>query len=266
VRRFTGPGFSDYKKLINTRGASSGWAGETDARSETDTPTLQEVSLTSGELYAEPRTTRWALEDVMFNVGGWLADEVSEEFSFQEGSAFINGNGTNKPTGFLSGTPEATGDGDSPARPFGTLEFIEASGDNVTLTSWDDSLYAMMDSLKSGYLSNAVWVMNKRTKTDLLKKQNLNGEFIWQPSIVGGAPDRLFGYPVVIADEMPDIGADAFPVAFGDFRRGYQIIETPTIVLPDPYTTKGYVKYYTARRVGGKVTNSEAIKLIKTTA
>ncbi len=123
---------SDYKVLVDVLGTASGWAGETTTRSETATSTLEEVAPTFGELYAVPKASEWSLDDVFFDVEGWLADSVANEFAYQEGEAIVTGNGTNKPTGFLDGTPVTT---DDDSRAFGVLQYI-ASGAAADISTY----------------------------------------------------------------------------------------------------------------------------------
>ncbi len=250
---------SDYKEVVDVHGTTSGWVGETTVPTETDTPTLEEVAPTMGELYAEPRATQWSLEDIFFDVEAWLNNSVSIEFAKQEGVAFISGNGTNRPTGFLNGTPVLTADD---SRAFGTLQYI-ASGAAAALDN-PDVLLNLVYALKSEYRQNATWVMNSATANTIRQLKDADGNYLWIRGLEGGQPDRLLGYPVVEAADMPAIGADAYPIAFGDFNRGYLIVDrTPITMIRDPFTAKPYVKFYTRKRVGGKILDSNAIKLLK---
>lgn len=265
----------NYERLVDVRGAASGWAGESTTRSETDTPTVQRVTFTHGELYAVPKASNWALNDIMFDVEGWLTESVADEFAYQEGVAITSGNGTNKPTGFLNGSPAATSDEASPARAFGTLEYI-ATGtagafQNDQLTSpAGDPLGVFMDThaaLKSAYHGNARWVMNRSTFATLLKKRDGDGRPLIHWDTTGGVPMNILGYPITIMDSMPDVGSNTFPVAFGDFRQGYELLDiTGMSLIRDDVTSKGHTLFYVSRRLGGKVVNDDAIKLIKAAA
>lgn len=265
----------NYERLVDVRGAASGWAAEGTSRSVTDTPTIERVTFTHGELYAVPRASNWALNDLMFDVQSWLVESVADEFAYQEGVAIISGNGTNKPTGIISGTPEATSDEASPARAFGTLEYVAtgAAGafQNDLLTSpAGDPLAVFTDThaaLKSAYHSNARWLMNRATFAVLLKKRDADGRPLIHWDTTGGVPMNILGYPITIMDGMPDIGSNTFPVAFGDFRAGYELIDvTGMSMIRDDVTTKGHTLFYVSRRLGGKVVNDDAIKLIKAAA
>jgi HK97 family phage major capsid protein len=255
-------GSADYKKLIVTAGAASGWVAETGARTETASPQFTEIVPPMGELYANPAATQPMLDDAQFDVETWLAEEIALEFAQKEAVAFITGNGTNKPKGFLSYTSAATSDA---SRAFGTLQHV-ATGTSAGFPASNpaDKLIDLVQALRPAYRSEAVFVMNSKTLAVIRKFKDTTGQFLWQPSLMADQPDMLLGYPVVEAEDMPDIGADSLSVAFGNFRRGYVIAERgPVRVLRDPYSNKPFIHFYSTQRLGGAVVNSEAIKLLK---
>jgi HK97 family phage major capsid protein len=254
-------GTAGYRKLVMTSGAASGWVSETATRPETTAPKFAEIAPPFGELYANPSATQAMLDDAVFNVEEWLAREIGSEFARAEGAAFINGTGTNQPKGFLQQTTSNAGDA---TRAFGTLQFV-ASGNATSFdTAPELKLIDLVHSLKAGHRQGAVWIMNTATLAMVRKFKAADGSFLWQPGLMDGAPARLLGYPVIEADDMPDVAAGAFPIAFGNFRNGYLIAErTATQILRDPYTNKPYVNFYATKRVGGQVLDSEAIKLLK---
>ena len=238
-------GASTFRKPVSTSGAASGWAGETDARVETDTPTLELLDFPTGELYAMPAATQALLDDSVADVDAWLAEEVRDVFAAQETAAFITGDGVHKPRGFL--TDPGLG-----AMEQGALD--------------TDGLIDLIYAPESRYRSNASFVMNRRTINAVRKFKDADGNYIWQPSLAAGAPSTLLGYPLVEMEDMPDIGAGASCVAFGDFRRGYLIADRQGVrVLRDPYSAKPYVLFYTTKRVGGGVQDADAIKVLKVT-
>ena len=252
---------SGFRRLISIGGTASGWASETGVRTETNSPKLAEIVPPLGELYANPSATQQMLDDAAFDVGSWLASEIANEFARAEGAAFINGTGTNQPRGLLTGPITAQNDA---ARPFGTLQFI-ASGNATAFDAAPESkLIDMVFSMKATLRQGAVWLMNSATLAAVRKFKAADGSFLWQAGIIDGQPSRLLGYPVIEAEDMPDIGAGNFPIAFGNFKAGYLIAErTATTILRDPYTNKPYVQFYATRRVGGQVLDSDAIKLLK---
>lgn len=253
-------GTSDYNKLADVGGTTSGWVGETAARPETNTPQLANVKPTMGELYCNPMATQVMLDDVQFDAEAWLAASIAEEFARAEGSAFISGNGTNRPTGFLAGTPVATADG---SRAWGVLQF-RASGQAAAMPTSVDVFIDMVHDLKAGYRQGSVWMTSKATLATMRKYKASDGQYLWQPSLQAGVPSQFLGYSVIEAEDMPAVAANAFPVAFGNFGTGYLIVDRMgTRTLRDPYTNKPYVGFYTTKRVGGIVQNSEAIKLLR---
>ncbi len=255
-------GSAGYRKLVTRNGVSSGWASEVAARPATNTPVFEEIVPPFGELYAQPSATQAMLDDAQFDVENWLADEIATEFAKAEGTAFVNGDGINKPKGFLSYGTSNTSDA---TRTFGTLQYV-ASGaaSDFIATNPQDKLIELVHTLRAPYRQGATWVMNSSTLAKVRKFKDSTGAFIWQPGIVTGQPDALLGYPVIESEDMPDIAAGALSIAFGNFKAGYLIAErSETNVLRDPYSNKPYVNFYATKRIGGAVTNSEAIKLMK---
>ncbi|ANY18799.1 Phage capsid family protein [Tsuneonella dongtanensis] len=254
-------GSSGYRKLVSTGGTASGWVSETAGRPETDAPSFAEIAPPSGELYANPAASQAMLDDAAFDLESWLASEIAMEFARAEGAAFVNGTGVNMPKGFLQSPVSVIGDG---ARPFGTLQYI-GTGDDAGFGSEPEArLIDLVHTLKAGHRQGASWVMNSATLSEVRKLKTADGAFLWQPGLVEGQPDRLLGYPVVEAEDMPDVANGAFPIAFGNFRAGYLIAErSATSILRDPFTHKPFVHFYATKRVGGQVLDSAAIKLLR---
>ena len=254
-------GSSGYRKLVTTGGTASGWVGETAGRPETDTPEFAEIAPPSGELYANPAASQAMLDDAAFDIESWLASEIAMEFARAEGAAFVNGNGTDQPLGFLASPQSLAGDA---VRPFGSLQYIGSGNADGFDANPEARLIDLVHTMKAGHRQGASWVMNSATLSEVRKLKTSDGAFLWQPGLVEGQPDRLLGYPVVEAEDMPDVGAGAFPIAFGNFRAGYLIAErSATQVLRDPFTNKPFVHFYATKRVGGQVLDSNAIKLLK---
>lgn len=254
-------GSSGYRKLVASGGIASGWAAETAARTETATPTFNEVAPPSGDLYANPAASQAMLDDAAFDVEEWLAQEIAREFAAAEGSAFVSGNGTDKPRGFLAAATAATGDA---TRAFGTLQYIASGAAGAFAANPEEKLIDLVQSLRTPYRQGASWVMNSATLARIRKFKTVDGAFLWAPSLAAGQPATLLGYPVVEAEDMPDIAANSLSIAFGNFKAGYLIAERgETQVLRDPYSNKPFVHFYATKRVGGMVSNSEAIKLLK---
>lgn len=254
-------GSAGYRKLVTTGGTPSGWAAETDARPGTATPVFAEIAPPMGELYANPSASQAMLDDALFDVEGWLAGEIAAEFAKAEGAAFVNGSGVNRPRGFLQAPTSSAGDA---TRSFGTLQYLASGAAGDFGSGAPDRLIDLVQSLRAPYRQGATWVMNASTAARIRKFKTADGQFLWQPSLVSGQPATLLGYPVVEAEDMPDIAANSLSIAFGNFRAGYLIAErSETNVLRDPYSNKPFVTFYATKRVGGCVSNSELIKLMK---
>ena len=257
-------GSPDYKELFDVNGAGFEWLGEADARNQTNTPDLAEVAPTFGMASAKPQASEESLDDLFFDVESWLTMSAAEAIAQGEGVAFISGNGTKKPTGFLAGpVPVVTADA---ARAFGTLQYI-ASGQAAAMPTSLDTLYDLIYSLRARYRNNARWVTSKLVLSALRKYKNSEGDYLWQNAIAAGQPNTFMGYPVIEAEDMPTVGAGAFPLAFGDFKEGYLIADRVGMrITRDEITTPGFVKFYVRKRVGAKLRNTQAIKLLKISA
>ncbi|TAD75883.1 MAG: phage major capsid protein [Sphingomonadales bacterium] len=254
-------GTSGYRKLVSTSGVASGWVSEVAGRPETATPQFAEIAPPSGDLYANPAASQTMLDDAAFDIEAWLASEIALEFARAEGSAFVKGSGVNQPEGFLTAPKATAEDG---VRAFGTTQYIGTGSASGLGTSLDSKLIDLIHTLKSGHRQGAVFVMNSATLASVRKLKTVDGAFLWQPGLVEGQPDRLLGYPVIEAEDMPDVAGGTFPIAFGNFRHGYLIAEhSATQVLRDPFTNKPFVHFYATKRIGGKVLDSNAIKLLK---
>ncbi len=249
-----------YKKPFMTSGPTVGWVGETDARPQTGTPTLDELSFPAMELYAMPAATAALLEDAAVNIDQWIAGEVEQVFAQQEGAAFVSGDGSNKPKGFLSYTTIANA-----SWTWGDIGYI-ASGAAGAFpgSNPSDVLIDLIYALKAGYRQNGAFVMNRKTQAAIRKFKDENGIYLWQPPAQAGGRASLLTFPVIEAEDMPDIAANSLSIAFGDFTRGYLVVDRAGVsVLRDPYTAKPYVLFYTTKRVGGGVQDFDAIKLLK---
>ncbi|GGA54203.1 phage major capsid protein [Pelagibacterium lentulum] len=261
VRRVSG---SIYKRPVTVSGPQVGWVGETTARSQTNSQVLDELSFPTTELYAMPAATQNFLDDAAVDVGQWIAEEVNAAFAEQETAAFILGDGVNKPTGFLDADIVPEGDWE-----WNKLGYVPTGVDGsfsgtVDPVDASDVLIDLVYTLKAGYRQNATWLMNRRTQGAIRKLKDADGNYLWQPAARADGRATLMGFPLVEAEDMPDIDVDATPIAFGDFRRGYLIVDRQGVnVLRDPYSAKPYVLFYTTKRVGGGIADYDAIKLLK---
>ena len=250
-----------YDALVDHNDIDASWMAETGAVVETQAPLVDRVSIPLHELSATPAATQRLLDDSAFNIEEWLAGRISERFLRAESSAFVNGTGTNQPTGFLTKPTAAQ----SPSLAWGTLGYV-ATGTSGDFDPNDpaDVLIDLVYALDAEYRSGAAFVMNSKTAGEIRKMKDSHGRFLWMEGLGAEQPPLIAGHPVLIVEAMPDIGVDSYSVAFGNFRRGYTIAERPDLrILRDPYSSKPNVLFYASKRVGGDVTDFAAIKLLK---
>jgi HK97 family phage major capsid protein len=256
---------SDFHKLVNLKGTGSASVAETASRGATNTPTLQDIKITPYDLYANPQITQQMLDDVFFNAEQWLADEVGEELARQEGNLFVNGNGTNQAQGLLAPTFAATAD---KTRAFGTVEYLATgTAGAFAASNPGDSLIALVSKLKAKYRAGAKWVLPKSVLFAIAAFKDSTGRYIFNPVSAPNVPATLLGYEVVEAEDVPDITSGSLSVLFGDFKRAYTIVDrVGTRIIRDPFSNKPYIGFYTTKRVGGAVVNTEAYKALKFSA
>ena len=248
-----------YERPYKKTGITSGWVGETTARTATDAQTYDMISAEVGELYAFPQYTQNFLADTWYNFEEGFARDLAISFSDKEETAFVSGDGSNKPNGILSALREAK---DDTQRTWNKLQQINTeSATGITL----NSLYAIKDSLNYAYRSNAKWYMSTSTYT-ALQQTLVDGEhrgIFGRGDVSQNMPETLLGYPIEIDDYMPAVAANACPIIFGDMRQGYAILERPGIgVLRDMYSNKPYIGLYSIKRVGGLVQDYRALKVL----
>lgn len=247
-----------FSRVYNDGVVGSGWVGETAARPATSTPGLTTLNFATGEIYANPAISQTALDDVAIDLEQWIADEIDGEFAIQEGTAFLSGNGTNKPTGILN---YVTGGANAATHPFGAITAVTAAG--ATAATYAD-LVNLVYSLPSERSANAKFYMNRTTLGELRGILDANNNPIWQPSMQAGEPSTLLGYPVVEVAGMPNTATGLVAVLFGDMAATYLVVDRVGLrVLRDPYTNKPFVHFYTTKRVGGGVQNPEYMRALK---
>jgi HK97 family phage major capsid protein len=245
---------SDSLDILEDMGkAGAGWVAETEARVDTSTPLFNKKKITVHELYAQPKATQKLIDDAHINIENWLVSKLTDIFSTIEDDSFINGDGKFKPRGILS--YEAGSD-------HGKIEQIN-SGVSAGLTT--DSLLKLYYSLHESYSGKASFLMHRSTSHQIrLLKDKLTDRYIWSPSLASDVPSTLLGVPLYFSSHMPEAKKDSIPIALADFNSCYRIVDRIGIrVLRDPFTDKPFVKFYTTKRVGGDVTNYNAIKLLK---
>ena len=251
---------TSFDVLIDHSDVGSGWATESGSIVETATPAIERISIPLHELSAMPKASQRLLDDSAFDVEGWLAGRIADKFARAEAASFVAGDGIDKPTGFLTHTKVVEA-----SWTWGNLGYIatgvagDFNGSNPA-----DAVVDLVYALDATYRANATFVMNSKTAGAMRKMKDADGRFLWSDGLAAGEPARLMGYPVLIAEDMPDIANDAYAVAFGDFASGYTIAERPDMrVLRDPFSAKPHVLFYASKRVGGDVSDYAAIKLLK---
>ena len=232
---------------------SANWVAESASRSETTGYTVGLEELPAHELYALVDISEQNLEDTVFDLESEMQSEFAEQFAKAEGTAFVSGDSVGKPEGLLTN---------------GSVSEV-ISGHATTLLA--DGLITLMHSIKSEYSRNGTFVFNRGTLAAVRKLKDTAGQYVFQTgmSLQAGVPNTILGSPYVEATDMPDVGANTYPVLFGDFKRAYMIVDRVSLaVTRDPYTqaTTGNVRYIARRRVGGQVLQAEAIVKQKVSA
>ena len=251
---------TSFDVLVDHTDVGAGWATETAATTETDTPQIERISIPLHELSALPKASQRLLDDTAFDIEGWLAGRIADKFARAEASAFVSGDGVDKPTGFLTHSTV-----DDASWTWGNLGYvITGTAGDFAAVNPADAVVDLVYSLGARYRANASFVMNSKTAGAVRKMKDADGRFLWSDGLAAGEPARLMGYPVLIAEDMPDIATDAMAIAFGDFGSGYTIAERPDLrVLRDPFSAKPHVLFYATKRVGGDVSDFSSIKLLK---
>lgn len=263
--------------LLDTDEASYGWAGETGVRSQTNTPKLGKWRIPTFEVYAMPAATQKLLDDISFDIEGWLSDKIADKIARAENAAFVNGTGVNSPRGFLT-LPTVAEDASlnySSLKEIGYIKTGVTGGfaavpTTSAPTAQGNALLDTMFALKSQYRETpgTAWGMHRTSFGAVRKLQDALGNYIWQPGL-NGQPNTLLGYPVAEFNDMPQIvtGTASYSIAFANWKEAYQIVDRQGIkILRDPYTAKPYILFYSVKRTGGDVINCEAIKLLNFSA
>ncbi len=248
---------TSFDVLIDHGDVGHGWATEAAGVTETATPGIDRITIPLHELSALPKASQRLLDDSAFDIEGWLAGRIADKFARAEAAAFVNGNGVDKPTGFLT-KPSV----DNDVWTWGNLGYVPTGANGAFDDA--DAVIDLVYALGAQYRANASFVMNSKTAGSLRKMKDADGRFLWSDGLAAGEPARLLGYPVLIAEDMPDMASGSMSVAFGDFGAGYTVAERPDLrVLRDPFSAKPHVLFYATKRVGGDVSDYAAIKLLK---
>ena len=256
---------NDVEGLEDIGEAGAGaWMSETTAPSETTTPQVGKWRIEAHEYYVEPRITQRLLEDAAVNVESWLGMKIADKMSRIEGDAFLNGTGVGQPRGLFTYTTAATADA---SRTWGTFEHVASGASGALKAAASDPFDPFIDltmAMKPVYLAGAVWYTRREMVAAMRKIKASDYQYLWQPSLQAGVPDRFMGYPVIVDQYVPAMGAGSLSLAFGDFSTAYLIVDRLGMTtLRDVYTAKPFIKFYTRRRVGGGATHYESVKFLK---
>lgn len=249
-----------YDVLIDHAEIGAGWSDEVTLQAETTSPTIDRISIPLNELSASPVASQRILDDAAFDVEGWLAERIADRFLRAESDAFVNGDGVNKPTGFLTKTfvPNS-------GWSWGNIGYVATGSDGgFDPNNPADALIELVYALNAEYRAGSVFIMNSRTAGEVRKMKDNQGRFLWMEGLQAAQPPLLVGYPALIVEEMPEIGSNAHAIAFGNFGHGYTVAERPDLrILRDPYSARPNVTFFATKRVGGDVTDYAAIKTLK---
>lgn len=222
-----------------------GWVGECEQITD-DNSTYGDEEIFVNKLTVCSTITIEMLQDSSFNMETEIMSDVAEDFAQKEGNAFVVGDGVKKPEGFI------------------TDSRIQIVTTGIANDISADSIIEIAGELKTGY--NPVYLLNRRTVAAVRQLKDGNGQYLWQPGLSGGLPNTLNGSPYLETPDLADIAADSKPIAYGDFSRGYTIVDSVMMsVIRDQFTLaqQGKVKFIFMRRVGGQVVLPEAIKILQ---
>lgn len=253
---------SDFHIPISVGGTGAAWSAETGTRSVSNSPTFQEIVPPGGELYAVIQVSNWALQDSKYDLNAWLRDEAAAQFAVTENGTFITGDGSSKPSGLLAGTTAATADA---SRTWGVIEHLATGvSADFAATNKGDKLIELTYKLKPGYRANGAWMMPAAIAAEIRQFKSTTGQYLWQESVALGQPPMLLGYPVYECEDVAAKAANSLSVVFADFSRAYAVVDRVGLsVVRDEVTTRGHTLFYFAKRVYGKLVDSNAVKVLK---
>lgn len=256
----------DALELVRDAGdGEAQWVSETAAAIDTNGISFGKIRIQTNDLHAMPRASQRLLDDASLNVEEFIINKVASRFANRESNAFVAGTGVGMPRGFTTYPVAATGDA---SRPWGTFEYVPTGAAGALASSnAGDALIDLIYKLKVGYQAGASFLMPRAVADVVRKIKDSTGNYMWAPGMAAGQPSTLLGFPVVLAEDMPAMAANSLSLAFGNFREGYAIVDRLGMrIFRDPYTAAPFVKFRCTKRVGGDVTNFEAIKFLRFSA
>ena len=241
---------SSSLEVIDSSGMTPSWIGETGAVNDTDTSIFSKKTINTHDLIAQPKVSQKLLDDAAIDLEEWLANRLSIDFAGAEENAFINGTGdlANQPKGILSYVGESEG-----------IEAVTST--NSTLSFDENDILDLYYSLGDKYVNNASFLLPRTAMKQIrMLKDATSGQYLWNPALLTGTTDTLLGCPIYQSSYMPAVGKGTKSIIFGNFSY-YQIVDRIGIrILRDPFTSKPYIRFYTTKRVGGDVVNTDAFK------
>jgi HK97 family phage major capsid protein len=223
------------------------WKGEA-VVSEASEATFGDVDIVIKEMTTHVDVGMWLIEDAVNDVEAEVRLALAEDFGSKEGLAFVSGSLSVEPEGFMTNA-------DVPQVLNGHATVLQA-----------DALISMLYNLPATYRNAGSFVMNGTTLAVIRKMKDGQGNYLWQPANAAGQPETILGRPVVEVKDMPDIAANAFPIAYGAFKQGYRIYDRVELaVRPNPYllATEGKIRFHARRRVGAGVVRPDALRKLK---
>jgi len=232
------------------------WTAENATRTETTGLTYGQFEIVAHELYAMVDVSQQNLEDSAFNLEGEIREEAVLQFAKAEGTALVSGSGVGQPEGLLTNADVLSTNSGA------ATSIADADGQA-------NGMITLMHALPTFYAMNGVWVLNRATLGSVRKMKDADKGYIWAPGVAVGQPNTILGHPYVEMPDMPNEGANTFPIAFGDFARAYTLVDRVAMtMLRDPYTqaASGNIRLWFRRRLGGQIVLAEAVRKLKCAA
>ncbi|MBB4067173.1 phage major capsid protein [Gellertiella hungarica] len=226
------------------------WAGEVTPATASQ-PAFDQMEIPIREIKTYVDLSNWMIEDSDIDIEAEVRLALAEDFGAKEGLSFVSGSTANEPQGFMT-------DANIVVSNNGHASILQA-----------DAFIKLMYSLPATFRNSGTWVMNGTTLGVVRSIKDTTGNYIWQPGLQAGQPETILGRPVVELVDMPDVAANAFPIAFGDFKSGYRIYDRVELsVMANPYSLaeQGIVRFNARRRVGAGVVRPEAFRKLKIAA
>jgi HK97 family phage major capsid protein len=254
-------GTAQYQKRVKKTGMAMRRVADGAGGGESTEPTFANITIDVHTAECEPWVNNETLDDAFVNLEADLADEAAIAFAEGGNAEFITGNGVGKARGLAAYTFIANA-----SYAWGSVGYI-ATGKSAAFASVApaDKVVSLQHALKAQYRPGAVWLTNDATLGTMRQIKDASGSYyLWQPDPAAAFGGRFLGSPVEVDDNVADIAAASYSLAYGNMKRAYTIVNRAgTTVIRDNITTKGVTKFNFRRRFGGGITNFEAVKWLK---